>query len=77
LGWVQVTIYQKKAMDINEWELGLDHLDIMKSCGDGSVLLPSTTYWIGTQVNAHDHFILILELGCKLGFFVIFFYVYT
>jgi hypothetical protein len=31
---MQATIFQQKALDINEWELGLDHLDIVKSYGD-------------------------------------------
>ena len=30
----QATIYQQKALDINERELGLDHPDTMKSYGD-------------------------------------------
>nr|GMD07813.1 protein TSS isoform X1 [Ipomoea batatas] len=33
----QATIYQQKALDINERELGLDHPDTMKSYGDLSV----------------------------------------
>ncbi|XP_013585087.1 PREDICTED: protein TSS isoform X1 [Brassica oleracea var. oleracea] len=33
----QATIYQQKALDINEKELGLDHPDTMKSYGDLSV----------------------------------------
>jgi protein TIF31 len=33
----QATIYQHKALDINERELGLDHPDTMKSYGDLSV----------------------------------------
>ncbi|XP_022757552.1 protein TSS-like [Durio zibethinus] len=33
----QATIYQQKAMDINERELGLDHPDTMKSYGDLAV----------------------------------------
>ncbi|KAI3497004.1 hypothetical protein L1887_39384 [Cichorium endivia] len=33
----QATIYQQRALDINEKELGLDHLDIMKSYGNLSV----------------------------------------
>ncbi|KAL9248996.1 REDUCED CHLOROPLAST COVERAGE 3-like protein [Drosera capensis] len=33
----QVTIYQQKALDINERELGLDHPDTMKSYGDLAV----------------------------------------
>ncbi|XVF26533.1 hypothetical protein REPUB_Repub14bG0025400 [Reevesia pubescens] len=33
----QATIYQQKALDINERELGLDHPDMMKSYGDLSV----------------------------------------
>lgn len=35
--FVQATIYQQKALDINERELGLDHPDTMKSYGDLSV----------------------------------------
>jgi len=34
---LQATIYQQKALDINERELGLDHPDTMKSYGDLSV----------------------------------------
>jgi hypothetical protein len=30
----QATIYQQKALDINERELGLDHPDTMESYGD-------------------------------------------
>lgn len=33
----QATIYQQKALDINERELGLDHPDTMKSYGDLAV----------------------------------------
>ncbi|XP_042486363.1 protein TSS-like, partial [Macadamia integrifolia] len=33
----QATLYQQKALDINERELGLDHPDTMKSYGDLSV----------------------------------------
>lgn len=33
----QATIYQHKALDINERELGLDNPDTMKSYGDLSV----------------------------------------
>uniref|UniRef100_A0A2N9HLW1 CLU central domain-containing protein n=1 Tax=Fagus sylvatica TaxID=28930 RepID=A0A2N9HLW1_FAGSY len=33
----QATVYQQKALDINERELGLDHPDTMKSYGDLSV----------------------------------------
>ncbi|ESR40646.1 protein TSS [Citrus sinensis] len=33
----QATIYQQKALDINERELGLDHPDTMKSYGDLSI----------------------------------------
>lgn len=33
----QATIYQQKALDINEKELALDHPDTMKSYGDLSV----------------------------------------
>lgn len=33
----KATIYQQKALDINERELGLDHPDTMKSYGDLSV----------------------------------------
>ncbi|KAG0491882.1 hypothetical protein HPP92_005280 [Vanilla planifolia] len=33
----QATIYQQKALDINEGELGLDHPDTMKSYGDLAV----------------------------------------
>lgn len=33
----QATIYQQKALAINERELGLDHPDTMKSYGDLSV----------------------------------------
>ncbi|CAI9781508.1 unnamed protein product [Fraxinus pennsylvanica] len=33
----QATIYQQKALDINEQELGLDHPDTMKSYGDLAV----------------------------------------
>lgn len=35
--FLQATIYQQKALDINERELGLDHPDTMKSYGDLSV----------------------------------------
>lgn len=35
--WEQATIYQQKALDINERELGLDHPDTMKSYGDLAV----------------------------------------
>ena len=35
--YVQATIYQQKALDINERELGLDHPDTMKSYGDLAV----------------------------------------
>jgi hypothetical protein len=31
---MQATIYQQKALDIIGQELGLDHLDTMKSYGD-------------------------------------------
>jgi hypothetical protein len=31
---MQTTIYQQKALDINEQKLGLDHLDTKKSYGD-------------------------------------------
>jgi len=34
---LQATIYQQKALDINERELGLDHPDTMKSYGDLAV----------------------------------------
>lgn len=34
---IQATVYQQKALDINERELGLDHPDTMKSYGDLSV----------------------------------------
>lgn len=34
---IQATIYQQKALDINERELGLDHPDTMKSYGDLAV----------------------------------------
>ncbi len=34
---MQATIYQQKALDINERELGLDHPDTMKSYGDLAV----------------------------------------
>ncbi len=34
---LQATIYQQKALDINEQELGLDHPDTMKSYGDLAV----------------------------------------
>jgi protein TIF31 len=33
----QATIYQQKALDFNERELGLDHPDTMKSYGDVAV----------------------------------------
>lgn len=33
----QATVYQQKALDINERELGLDHPDTMKSYGDLAV----------------------------------------
>lgn len=33
----QATIYQQKALDINERELGLDNPDTMKSYGDLAV----------------------------------------
>ncbi|KAK9675370.1 hypothetical protein RND81_11G003600 [Saponaria officinalis] len=33
----QATVYQQKALDINERELGPDHPDTMKSYGDLSV----------------------------------------
>ncbi|KAL5207441.1 hypothetical protein ABZP36_031876 [Zizania latifolia] len=35
--WLEATIYQQKALDINERELGLDHPDTMKSYGDLAV----------------------------------------
>ncbi|KAJ6400724.1 hypothetical protein OIU84_016207 [Salix udensis] len=35
--FTQATIYQQKALDINERELGLDHPDTMKSYGDLAV----------------------------------------
>lgn len=35
--YLQATIYQQKALDINERELGLDHPDTMKSYGDLAV----------------------------------------
>lgn len=35
--YIQATIYQQKALDINERELGLDHPDTMKSYGDLAV----------------------------------------
>ncbi|KAJ6673434.1 hypothetical protein OIU85_012439 [Salix viminalis] len=35
--WIKATIYQQKALDINERELGLDHPDTMKSYGDLAV----------------------------------------
>ncbi|KAK7364539.1 hypothetical protein VNO80_13276 [Phaseolus coccineus] len=35
--YVDATIYQQKALDINERELGLDHPDTMKSYGDLAV----------------------------------------
>ena len=34
---LQATIYQQKALDINERELGFDHPDTMKSYGDLAV----------------------------------------
>lgn len=34
---IQATIYQQKALDINERELGFDHPDTMKSYGDLAV----------------------------------------
>lgn len=37
LMYEQATIYQQKALDINERELGLDHPDTMKSYGDLAV----------------------------------------
>ena len=37
LSQFQATIYQQKALDINERELGLDHPDTMKSYGDLAV----------------------------------------
>jgi hypothetical protein len=37
IGDLQATIYQQKALDINERELGLDHPDTMKSYGDLAV----------------------------------------
>ena len=37
LDFFQATIYQQKALDINERELGLDHPDTMKSYGDLAV----------------------------------------
>lgn len=37
LSIIQATIYQQKALDINERELGLDHPDTMKSYGDLAV----------------------------------------
>jgi len=37
LALFQATIYQQKALDINERELGLDHPDTMKSYGDLAV----------------------------------------
>lgn len=37
LWFPQATIYQQKALDINERELGLDHPDTMKSYGDLAV----------------------------------------
>jgi hypothetical protein len=37
IGVLQATIYQQKALDINERELGLDHPDTMKSYGDLAV----------------------------------------
>lgn len=37
LPYLQATIYQQKALDINERELGLDHPDTMKSYGDLAV----------------------------------------
>ncbi|RLM79134.1 protein TSS [Panicum miliaceum] len=35
--WLEAAIYQQKALDINERELGLDHPDTMKSYGDLAV----------------------------------------
>ncbi|KAH9666984.1 tetratricopeptide repeat (TPR)-like superfamily protein [Citrus sinensis] len=62
----QATIYQQKALDINERELGLDHPDTMKSFGDLSVFYYRLQH-IELALKYVNHALFLLHFTCGLS----------
>ncbi|ESR40652.1 hypothetical protein CICLE_v100271933mg, partial [Citrus x clementina] len=60
------TIYQQKALDINERELGLDHPDTMKSFGDLSVFYYRLQH-IELALKYVNHALFLLHFTCGLS----------
>ncbi|KAL4320629.1 hypothetical protein AHAS_Ahas14G0029600 [Arachis hypogaea] len=52
---VMATIYQQKAVDINERELGLDHPDTIKSYGDLSVFYYYLLDFISPELDSNGN----------------------
>lgn len=64
---LQATIYQQKALDINERELGLDHPDTMKSYGDLAVF-----YYRLQHTELALKYVLFLYI-CRIEIYIILF----
>lgn len=62
----QATIYQQKALDINERELGLDHPDTMKSYGDLSVFYYRLQH-VELALKYVNRALFLLQFACGLS----------
>ncbi|CAA6670472.1 unnamed protein product [Spirodela intermedia] len=62
----QATIYQQKALDINERELGLDHPETMKSYGDLSVFYYRLQH-IELALKYANRALYLLQFSCGLS----------